>query len=100
MAVLGMNLRRSIPTRCRQALKMTSPAERALWMGERRLQTILDTAHVAFVTVDAEGLIVNWNNEARASLGWSRADALGRAFVEVVFDEKARAAYEDAVAQL
>jgi diguanylate cyclase (GGDEF)-like protein/PAS domain S-box-containing protein len=79
---------------------MTSPAERALWMGERRLQTILDTAHAAFVAVDAEGLIVNWNNEARASLGWSRIDALGRAFVEVVFDDKARAAYEAEVAQL
>src|SRR4051812_47862476 len=79
---------------------MTSPAERALWMGELRLQTILDTAHAAFVAVDAEGLIVNWNTEARASLGWSRADALGRAFVEVAFDEKARAAYEDEVGQL
>src|SRR5712692_4974258 len=96
----GMNRRRSIPTRCRQPLKMTSPAERALWMGERRLQTILDSAHVAFVAVDAEGLIVNWNNEARASLGWSRADALGRAFAEIAFNEKARAAYEDEVAQL
>ncbi len=79
---------------------MTSPAERALWMGERRLQTILDSAHVAFVAVDAEGLIVNWNNEAGASLGWSRADALGRTFAEIAFDEKARAAYEDEVAQL
>src|SRR5467141_2075603 len=79
---------------------MTSPAERALWMGERRLQTILDTAHAAFVAVDAEGLIVNWNNEARASLGWSRIDALGRAFVDVVFDDKARAAYEAEVEQL
>jgi diguanylate cyclase (GGDEF)-like protein/PAS domain S-box-containing protein len=79
---------------------MTSPAERTLWMGERRLQTILDSVHAAFVAVDADGLIVNWNNEARAILGWSRADALGRAFVEMVFDEKARAAYEDEVAQL
>src|SRR2546423_11281270 len=79
---------------------MTSPAERALWMGELRLQTILDTAHAAFVAVDAEGLIVNWNNEAGASLGWSRADALGRAFVELALDRKARAAYEDEVAQL
>jgi diguanylate cyclase (GGDEF)-like protein/PAS domain S-box-containing protein len=79
---------------------MTSPAERVLWMGERRLQAILDTAHAAFVAVDAEGLIVNWNNQARASLGWSRADALGRAFVELALDRKARAAYQDQVAQL
>jgi diguanylate cyclase (GGDEF)-like protein/PAS domain S-box-containing protein len=79
---------------------MTSPAERTLWMGERRLQTILDTAHAAFVAVDAEGLIVNWNNEARASLGWSRADALGCAFADLALDEKARAAYEAEVARL
>jgi len=69
-------------------------------MGERRLQAILDTAHAAFVAVDAEGLIVNWNNEARVSLGWSRADALGRAFAEIALEGKARAAYEDEVAQL
>src|SRR5206468_1087469 len=41
---------------------MTSSAERALLMGERRLQAILDSAHAAFVALDAEGLIVNWNN--------------------------------------
>ena len=80
--------------------KTTSQAERTLWMGERRLQTILDSVHAAFIAVDAEGLIVNWNNEARASLGWSREDALGQAFVEIVFDEKARGAYEEEVAKL
>jgi diguanylate cyclase (GGDEF)-like protein/PAS domain S-box-containing protein len=79
---------------------MTSSAERALLMGERRLQTILDTAHAAFVAVDAEGLIVNWNNEARDMLGWSRTDALGVAFAEMALDEQAHTAYEDAVAQL
>ena len=79
---------------------MTSPAERALLMGERRLQTILDTAHAAFVGVDAEGLIVNWNNEAEDTLGWSRTDALGLAFAEIAFDDQARAVYEDAVARL
>ena len=79
---------------------MTSPAERALLMGERRLQTILDTAHAAFVGVDAEGLIVNWNNEAEDTLGWSRTDALGLAFAEIALDDQARAAYEDAVARL
>jgi diguanylate cyclase (GGDEF)-like protein/PAS domain S-box-containing protein len=80
--------------------EMHSSAERTLWMGERRLQTILDGACAPFVAVDAEGLIVNWNNEASARLGWSRADALGCPFVDRVLDPGARAVYEDEVAQL
>lgn len=79
---------------------MTSVAERTLWMGERRLQAILDGTHTPFVAVDAEGLIVNWNNEARACLGWSRADALGRAFADLIRDQGSRAAYEHEVGQL
>jgi diguanylate cyclase (GGDEF)-like protein/PAS domain S-box-containing protein len=79
---------------------MTGVAERTLWMGERRLQTILDGTYTPFVAVDADGLIVNWNNEARVSLGWSRADALGRAFADLIHDEGSRAAYEHEVGQL
>jgi diguanylate cyclase (GGDEF)-like protein/PAS domain S-box-containing protein len=75
-------------------------AERALLMAERRQQSILDGAYTAFVAVDAEGLVVNWNNEARASLGWSPADALGCAFVDLVLDAGTRAAYESEVAAL
>ena len=79
---------------------VTSEVGRTLWMGERRLQTTLDGACAAYVVVDAEGLIVNWNNEARARMGWSAADALGRSFVDLVLDEKAQAAYREEVAQL
>ena len=79
---------------------MTSPAERSLWMGERRLQGILDGPYAVFIVVDADGLIVNWNTEAQARLGWSRPDALGRAFVDLLLDGGERAAYEDEVSQL
>ncbi|HEV7461863.1 MAG TPA: EAL domain-containing protein [Solirubrobacteraceae bacterium] len=75
-------------------------AERTLWMGERRLQTILDGAHAAFVAVDAEGLIVNWNHEAQTRLGWSRADALGCRFADLVVDAEACGAYEEEVTAL
>jgi diguanylate cyclase (GGDEF)-like protein/PAS domain S-box-containing protein len=80
--------------------RMTSSAERTLWMGERRLHAILECAYAAFVAVDAEGLIVNWNKEAQASLGWSRADALGRAFADLVLDSDGRTVYEHEVGQL
>jgi PAS domain S-box-containing protein len=41
-------------------------------------RAILDIAFDAFVAIDSQGLIVDWNERAEATFGWSRAEALGR----------------------
>ena len=47
-------------------------------VNEQRIHTIIDTAQEAFIGVDMEGRIVDWNTQARAMFGWSRAEALGK----------------------
>jgi PAS domain S-box-containing protein len=45
---------------------------------EQRIHTIIDTAQDAFIGVDLDGYIVDWNTQARAMFGWSRGEAIGK----------------------
>jgi len=60
--------------------------------GRRRL---VETANDAFVRLDATGTIAEWNIQAEAMFGWSRAEVLGRRLSDVVIPARYRAAHED-----
>lgn len=60
---------------------------------EERTRLIVDTAHGAFIAMNADGLIVDWNRRAEVLFGWSRAEALGRDLAETVIPERCRAAH-------
>jgi diguanylate cyclase (GGDEF)-like protein/PAS domain S-box-containing protein len=75
-------------------------AERTLRNSEQHLREILDSAPVAFICTDAEGLIVDWNAQAELVFGWSRVDALGRDLAHTVLPHAVRSAYERDLADL
>ncbi len=68
-------------------------AERALHNSDHRMREILRGTRDAFFTVDAEGLILDWNDEAQATFGWTRPAALGRDVAETLIAASARVAY-------
>ncbi|CAN5281370.1 hypothetical protein BH20ACT16_BH20ACT16_08500 [soil metagenome] len=70
-------------------------AEAALAETERHTRQILETAHDAFVSIDARGLILDWNPEAELTFGWPRAEALGRELAETIVPESYRAGHRD-----
>lgn len=49
----------------------------------------------AFISVTEQGLIVGWNNQASALLGWSRAAVVGRSFVDLLAPRKHRPALRE-----
>jgi len=57
---------------------------------ERRMRLVLDSAHDAFVAMDMDGRIVEWNARAEAVFGWKRADVLGRSLAETVVPPEQR----------
>jgi diguanylate cyclase (GGDEF)-like protein/PAS domain S-box-containing protein len=75
-------------------------AENALFTSEQRLQDILETAPLAFVSTDAEGLILDWNSEAELMFGWSRSEALGRKLASTLLPQPVRPAYDRELAEL
>ena len=46
--------------------------------GFGRLDAILESAHEAFISMDAAGLVRAWNREAERTFGWSREAVVGR----------------------
>jgi len=69
-------------------------SEVALRQSEQRTRVILDNALDAVISMDASGLIIDWNTQAERIFGWSRADALGRLMSETIIPERYRARHE------
>ena len=68
---------------------MTRDLERS----ERHTRKILHAAHDAFVSIDADGSITDWNPQAESLFGWSREEALGRELAATIIPEQHRAAH-------
>jgi PAS domain S-box-containing protein len=63
---------------------------------QKRIQVILQNAPDAFVAIDAEGRITDWNAQASRLFGLGAAEAIGRP-VETLLPEERRAAFRGGV---
>ena len=59
-------------------------AEDALRASEERTRLILDAALDAVVTIDSDGVIVEWNPHAEITFGWQRGEAVGHMLTETI----------------
>src|SRR5690606_31903980 len=65
----------------------------------RRLRTILRLAGDAFVGMDGDGVITEWNRAAETLFGWTRDEAVGRSVAELIVPERFREAHNQGVAR-
>jgi PAS domain S-box-containing protein len=68
-------------------------AEEVLRESEERNRAVLDTANEAFIAMDAEGRITDWNHQAEVTFGWSRVEAIGRLLAETIIPPQHREAH-------
>ena len=64
--------------------------EAALADSQSQTRRILTTAHDAFVAMDRDGVITDWNPRARVTFGWTREEALGRDLAETIIPKRFR----------
>jgi PAS domain S-box-containing protein len=69
-------------------------AEAALLQSQERNRAVVDTALDGVITIDASGLITDWNAQAEKMFGWSREDVLGRRLSETIIPPRDREAHE------
>lgn len=55
---------------------------------------ILDSSADAFIGMDAQGFITEWNRAAERMFGWTRSEALGRLVSETIVPQGQRQAHE------
>ena len=51
---------------------------------ERHLRRVIDTAGDAYVAVDNDSVVTDWNATATAIFGWSPDEAIGRHLVDLI----------------
>lgn len=81
-------------------ITLRKAAQDALRAGEGRTRQILESAHDAFISMDAGGLITGWNAQAEASFGRSRHDVLGRELAATIIPEGHREAHRRGLQRL
>ena len=68
-------------------------SERMLAESEARARIVIATAPDAFIGVDSNGNIVQWNVEAERTFGWTRDEIVGRNLTETIIPEAYREAH-------
>ena len=76
-----------------------SRARDALMDSGERARRIMETANDAFVGMDTQGFITDWNQKAESVFGWARDEAVGRSLMKTIIPPRLRAAHEKAVAR-
>lgn len=74
-------------------------AEEALRASEERSRLILATARQAYISIDANGVITEWNTAAQYTFGWTRAQAMGRELAALIVPPRYRAAHTNGLKQ-
>jgi PAS domain S-box-containing protein len=69
-------------------------AQETLRESERLARGIIDTALDAFVQLDEQGAILDWNSQAERIFGWSRSEAVGAKLGELIIPEINRDAHK------
>lgn len=59
-------------------------SDEQLYRANEKLSLIIDTAHDAFIAVDADGAVTEWNREAQNIFGWTREEAIGKKLTAIV----------------
>jgi PAS domain S-box-containing protein len=67
--------------------------QQALKEREEQSRTILDTASDAFIGMDQQGFITDWNRQAEVIFGWSHQEAIGRRLSKTVIPARYRTSH-------
>lgn len=71
-------------TALRQALDIQRENQISLEESENELRAILQNAHDAFIAINEEGTVLEWNRQAEQLLGWSSKEAIGQELAALI----------------
>jgi diguanylate cyclase (GGDEF)-like protein/PAS domain S-box-containing protein len=69
-------------------------AESAVRESEEQQRQIIETASSAYVAIDIEGVVIDWNERATETFGYPREEAVGQRLGDLIIPEEQRAAHE------
>ncbi|HEY3122865.1 MAG TPA: PAS domain S-box protein, partial [Thermoanaerobaculia bacterium] len=96
IAVLVLIVRTSrIRTRLLEQANRQLEAEMAEHrLAEEKTRLILELSQSAFISIDPQSRITNWNRQAEATFGWKREEALGRTLPDTIIPPQHHEAHQ------
>lgn len=76
------------------------PLMQAVLLEQQRTRNILDTSSDAFIALDIQGRITDWNAEAARLFGWREDEAVGRPLAELIVPPAYRGAHNAGFARV
>lgn len=73
-------------------------AEAELRDSERKLRTILDSALDAVVSINAKGVVTEWNHQAELMFGFTAEEAIGVPLTKTIIPEQHRSSHDKGMA--
>jgi PAS domain S-box-containing protein len=74
--------------------RTVSAAHMALEANEARIRTILDHALDAVISIDATGMVMEWNPQAEQTFGFTKQEAVGHMLHALIIPEASREAHQ------
>src|SRR5690606_36117086 len=72
-------------------------AQQELETREAKNRAILATAHEAFIAIDEQSVIREWNDQAEATFGWKRDEILGQSLTDTIIPHRFREQHRQGV---
>jgi diguanylate cyclase (GGDEF)-like protein/PAS domain S-box-containing protein len=69
--------------------------EEAVRENELRTRMILESSYDAFIAMDSNGVIIDWNQQAEITFGWTRQEAIGEVLGNLIIPQGFRQAHID-----
>ena len=77
-------------------LKETTDFLRA---SEERTRIIIESAYDAFIAMDSNGRITDWNKQAEVIFGWGKKEVMGQKLTDLIMPPSSRPVYSEYMAQ-
>ena len=77
-------LNRTLEHRVHQRTHELASALATVQQNAQHINTIIETAQDAFIGMDLDGIVTDWNTQAERMFGWRRHEAIGRPLAELV----------------
>lgn len=67
----------------------------ALKKANEKTSLIIDTAHDAFIAMDPQGVVTEWNRQAEEMFGWKSKEAIGKSLTQIIIPPSERQLLEN-----
>jgi diguanylate cyclase (GGDEF)-like protein/PAS domain S-box-containing protein len=82
----------------KRELRRREEYEEKLVRQRERTETILESSHEAFICIDSQGRVREWNALAATTFGWSKEEAQEQLLGDLIIPERFRAAHRHGIA--